>query len=165
MPCHTDPPSSTEYAQRNEVTEQLDSLNERATHGADLLREYILGNVAVQRIMPLLNMRLAEEFDKLEDISRTHWLKADSAYVKQVHELVTEYEEMNELVATIGKDTLSAADKAVIEARQKQHRSDDLRRLMKTFADSGDKDKLLAVINATPDKPLAVQLGFDPDDF
>lgn len=161
MPCRDGGVAPVSASERTRIAqEKFDSLNERASLGGDLLREYLLGNVAVQRILPLLNQKLEEEIKNLRD---THLVSAIE--FDRVCDLVGEYEELNTLVTSIGKDTLSAKDKVVIEQRQIQHRNEDLIRLMKTFADSGDRDRLRVVIDADPNKPLQAQLGFDPDEF
>jgi vacuolar-type H+-ATPase catalytic subunit A/Vma1 len=165
MPCHTDPPSTREYALADEVKEQLNELNAKATHGADILREYLLGNVAAEKILPLLNQNLKHEFEKLEAINSKNFVRADSPVVDQVRELIKRYEELNEMVTITGREAVSKQTIKRIEKEQYQHRADDLRRLRKVFVDLDDTAKLRKTLDATPAEPLHAQLGFDPDEF
>jgi pyruvate/oxaloacetate carboxyltransferase len=59
----------------------------------------------------------------------------------------------------------SAAFLKKIGIEQTKHRKEDLARLEKVFRASKDAEKLGKVMLADPTKPLAKQLGFDPDDY
>lgn len=165
MPCHVDPPSPTEEHQKSEVTKQLDEINGKASRGADLLREYLLGNVAAERMLPLLNMPLVDDFDKLEKLDRSHWLHVDENYLMTVHELVTRYNELNEMVTITGRESLNKKTLLELEKEQQLHRHEDLRRLRRVFAEADDTDRLRKTLDADYRAPLAAQLGFDPDEF
>jgi len=54
---------------------------------------------------------------------------------------------------------------ASIRRAQTKHRKVDLARLEIVFTEKKDADKLEAVWEADPKKPLEPQLGFDPDEF
>lgn len=81
--------------------------------------------------------------------------------------LVPEADRMREIILTLAdagadvpQDFLEQIDK-----RQIAHRKVDLKRLVRTFTKAKDAERLALVWAADPNKPLAPQLGFDPDDF
>ena len=167
MPCRSDymEPNAHEKAEAAELRKQMEEIGNKACHGADVLREYILGNVAAQKMLPLLNQKLEQELHRLAKLDAKPYVHVGEGFKEQIAQLVDEYEKLNELVTTVGKDSVEANILEAIEAEQIEHREQDLKRLMKTFGDSGDREKLAKVLGADNRKPLAVQLGFDPNDY
>lgn len=167
MPCRSDymEPTPNEKGAAAEIRSQFEELGDQATAGADLLREYLLGNVAAHRILDRVNLPLGAEFEKLEQLNAKNYVKVSDPFLKQVKILVNTYEEINALVGKTGKDSLDDETKAWLMNAQIDHRKADLARLMKTFAASGDTERLRKVIDADPMEPLAPQLGFDADEF
>lgn len=167
MGCRSDymEPTAEERGAAAEIRSQFEEIGDRATAGADILREYLLGNVAAQRILDKVNQPLASEFDHLCAVDDKNYVKVSKDFRTQVQLLVNTYEQINDLVKTTGKDSLDDETKAWLMNAQIDHRKEDLARLMKVFAGLGDTENLRKVIDADPMQPLAPQLGFDADDF
>ena len=159
-------PTEGERAEAAQLRKQLEDLGNRATVGADMLREYILGNYAAERVLHVMNMDLSAEYVRLRELDDKAYVKVDEKFRAQVNQLVDEYEWVMGVVLDkskgkpIDKDVL-----AKVKGDQEEHREADLSRLMKTFAASGDRKRMRAVLDAHAGMPLAAQLGFDPDDF
>lgn len=158
-------PNAHEKGAAAEIRAQFEEIGDRATAGADTLREYLLGNVAAQKILTVVNQPLDEEFGKLEQLNAKNYVKVSEEFLSQVRRLVAEYESINDIATHTGKDSLDDETKAWIMDAQIDHRKADLARLMKTFAASGDTERLRKVIDADPMQPLTAQLGFSPDEF
>jgi hypothetical protein len=167
MPCRSEymEPNANEKGAAAEIRSQFEEIGDRATASADTLREYLLGNVAAQKILTVVNQPLADEFERLEELNTKNYVKVSEPFLSQVERLVSEYVNVNEIVTHTGKDSLDDELKAEILEVQIEHRKADLARLMKTFAASGDTERLRKVIDADPMEPLTVQLGFSPDEF
>lgn len=167
MGCRSDymEPTAEERGAAAEIRSQFEEIGDRATHGADILREYLLGNVAAHRILDKVNQPLGDEYVRLREIDDKAYVKVDAKFRAQINQLVDDYERINDLVKTTGKDSLDDETKAWLMNAQIDHRKADLARLMKVFANLGDTENLRKVIDADPMQPLAPQLGFDADDF
>jgi hypothetical protein len=113
----------------------------------------------------VVNQPLLEEFTRLMDLNSKSYVKVAVPFTEQVAGLISKYDEVNEIATHHGKDSLDDETKAHIENEQRDHRETDLRRLMKTFADSGDRERLVKVLAADNTQPLVPQLGFSPDEF
>ena len=167
MGCRSDylEPTPQEKAGAAELRKQFEEIGDRATHGADILREYLLGNVAAQRILNVVNQPLLAEFEKLDQLNAKNYVKVSEPFLSQVRGLVRTYERVNKIATHTGKDSLDDETKAHLMDAQIEHRKADLARLMKVFAGLGDTENLRKVIDADPMQPLAPQLGFDADDY
>lgn len=167
MPCKSDymEPTADEKGAAAEIRKQFEEIGDKATAGADLLREYLLGNVAAHRILNKVNQPLVAEFDHLCEIDDKNYVKVSKDFRMQVQLLVNTYEQINELTGSTGKDSLDDETVAWLTNQQLDHRQADLARLMKTFGASGDTVRLRKVLDADPNLPLAPQLGFDADEF
>lgn len=167
MPCRSDymEPNEKEKAAAASTRKAFESLGNRATHGADVLREYLLGQGTTDSILKYVNLPLEDEYILLRKHDDASYVKVDAAFRAYVNVLVEDYIFYNDMVTITGRDNLSPEQHAEVEKAQIAHREQDLSRLMKTFAESGDRVRLRAVLDADNTLPLAPQLGFDPDDF
>lgn len=168
MPCSSEhmEPTPNEMAQTKDLREEIEALSNSATADIDILREYVLGNVAAERILGRVNKPYHEKYLELRDRNARLYVKVKAETLAQANMLVTEYETVDELVhAKAGGKPIGAEQMTKLEAEQIEHREQDLRRLMKTFAHSVDRERLKKVLEADNTKPLQAQLGFDPDEF
>jgi hypothetical protein len=82
----------------------------------------------------------------------------DYALRNHLYQLLAEFDEY-------ASESPAAWDKNKILARQIKHRREDITRLRIEFAKNDDGERLAKTLNVDYTKPLAPQLGFDPDDF
>lgn len=164
MPCRSDymEPTPGERLESKQVREELEGIGNRATKYSDLLREFLLGNADLDDVIGAVNHDLDGEY--LRAVS-----KLEGLYVAvpeetrcKVNELVQEYTDLNELVVT--KQELPDEELESLAVKQKAHREDDVRRLLRTFASADDRDLLRKTLLVDTDYPLKAQLGFDPDE-
>lgn len=168
MPCRSDymEPTGEERAQTKALREEFQALGDAACADADVLREYALGNVAAERILGRVNKDYGDKYNKLVLRNRDLYIKVSESVIGDVLVLVLDYHEADRLAhdkaagKPLADDELDNAEVVQIE-----HREADLRRLMKTFGETGDRERLRKVLDADNTKPLAPQLGFDPDEF
>lgn len=159
-------PTANEKAETKALREEYEALADEATADADVLREYVLGNVAAERILGRVNKDLSGKYVALRKRNEKLYVKVPDQIAAPCNQATGEYEIADQLAHAkaagrpIDDETLEEVERIQIE-----HREADLRRLMKTFADSGDRKNLRIVLEADSNLPLAVQLGFDPDDF
>jgi hypothetical protein len=158
-------PNANEKGAAAEIRTQFEELGDRATAGADVLREYLPGNVAAQKILTVVNQPLADEYKRLVEINSKNYVKVSDPFLEQVAELIAKYDGVNEIATHHGKDSLDDETVAWLTNEQLDHRQADLSRLMKTFGASGDTVRLRKVLDADPSQPLVPQLGFSPDEF
>lgn len=84
----------------------------------------------------------------------------------ELDRLTKENDRLRELVVGLAEGrTPSKKELDFIYRDQIKHRKEDLKRLEKTFRSRKDAKRLGLVMLADPNKPLADQLGFDPDSF
>lgn len=167
MPCRSDymEPNDKERAAAASTRKAFESLGNRATHGADVLREYLLGQGTVDSILKYVNLPLEDEYILLRKYDDASYVKVDAAFRAHLNVLVEDYIFYNDMVTVTGRDNLSSDQLDEVRQAQIKHREQDLSRLMKTFAEAGDRLRMRAVLHADSAFPLAPQLGFDPDDF
>lgn len=110
--------------------------------------------------------------------------KVVKPYIKKLDKLTHENDQLRELLLEHAADKLPENVRKSILAKQVNHRQEDLDRLKKTFEEYLEEafrvqgsvafstrdfqdtmTRLYAVTQADVNKPLASQLGFDPDDF
>lgn len=165
MPCNSDhmAPTQQEIKASNGVASQLKHLADELTHSCDVLREYILGNADHTQVMKHVNRQAGRAFEVLEKKSQGLYVRVDNGLLEHVESLVDEYTWLNAFATREAKVKPSDFDR--ISKDQYEHRKEDIARLIKTFANSGDIPRLRLVLDATANAPLAPQLGFDPDDF
>ena len=157
-------PTPGEIIATKRLREQFETVGNLATHGADVLREYMLNGIGAEPYQ-YVNMHLSIEFARLKTQNEKLYVQVPQSLIDQVTDLVDEYEEVNTLLISRGQSGLTKKQTRKLEAEQTAHREQDLRRLMKTFGETGDRVRLAAVLAADNTKPLAPQLGFDPDEF
>jgi len=171
MPCRYDPTEAEIEAAREKKfalqTKPMREALDRLTHENDVLREALLAlrpYTLVKTLSGIIKKVDDDQWSNIFDEERDQIVGAFEAYLEELG---------------IPSDVW---DK--IQEDQVEHRKEDLRRLEKTFNDkladlykSGRRwdgfkeerntlfDRLRKVEEADPDKPLAPQLGFDPDDF
>jgi hypothetical protein len=168
MPCRSDymEPSKPELEESAELRKQFEALGNEATADADMLREYVLGNLAAERILDRINKPHSEKYVSLRKLNDKLYVKVPAEITTKVNMLISAYETADALAHDKAKGKpVSDEVLADVEKVQIEHREADLRRLMRTFADSGDRVRLKKVLDADNSKPLAAQLGFDPDEF
>ena len=170
MPCRSDymEPTEREKNRGNKIVTDLNTLADELTYANDVLREYLLGETKVR---PLGHVNLTDRFSstlkRLKDQRGGLYAPAIPRSLpglfSHVKELLAEYQVLNAFVTRTR--VIHVTDMDTIRERQNEHREADLSRLMKTFAASGDRLRLRAVLDADSTKPLEPQLGFSPDDF
>lgn len=171
MPCRSDYMEPTEREKKAWAVwrEDAQSLADRLVYSTDVLREHILAGNS-DEVRPILSHvdksnYYRDEVKKLQDRYKKLYLapaKYDE-YNKRLPNLLGDYTAVDRIVVKgekLEKDVLAS-----IEKDQSVHREEDLRRLMKVFAESGDRQRLKKVLDADNTKPLEPQLGFSPDDF
>lgn len=165
MPCRSDymEPTHRELQEEKELRESVQFLGDKATYACDMLREYLLGNLTEKEIMLYVNLPLSPQLTELEERNSKLYSKVDKKLFTKVFTMLHEYEALNVLAQRLEPPTKKQL--AQIEKNQIQHREDDLSRLMKTFAEKGDRVRLRKVLDADNTKPLEPQLGFSPDAF
>ncbi len=164
MACRSDymEPTPTERMETNKVNSELKTLADELTHSCDVLREYLLGSNDVP-VFKHVNRNYSARVLNLVDKSGGLYVKANAGLLDHVTELNTNYIYVNALLVS-GVD-ITPEIVEVLNKQQIEHREADLKRLMKVFADNLDRVRLRKVLDADATKPLAPQLGFDPDEF
>lgn len=172
MPCRSDymEPSTQEQKAWTVWREDAQKVADALVYSSDVLREHILeGNfdTFTRTEIPHIGQseRYREEVKVLQARFKNLYMPPAlyDSYNNRLTLLLNDYIGLDVIVvsgAKVGKSIL-----ADITNDQIKHREDDLRRLMKTFADSGDRVRLKKVLDADNTKPLEPQLGFSPDDF
>ena len=165
MPCRSDymEPTYDETRESLALRKKFEDLGDRATHGADVLREYLLNGG--EEPYKYVSLHLGVELTKLKAQNSKLYVQVPQSLVDQISELVDMYEEVNTLLVTRGQSGHTKKQLKHLGSAQEEHREQDLRRLMKTFGEAGDRVRLAKVLAADNTKPLAPHLGFDPDEF
>lgn len=173
MPCSSShmEPSTRERLRGSKIIVGLNELADRLTHDNDVLREYILGEVTFEHkvILPLLN-RVRDYRKALTTLRDQKKGLYDLAVPKEapglfdhVTDLLMSYEFLNDLATR--QRVMTKEDHDYLVREQNLHREEDLKRLMKVFSKTSDRERLRIVLDADNTKPLEPQLGFSPDDF
>lgn len=152
MPCRVDPM----YVDFREKNSELLEVANKAEAMLDRAREDILAGLGPN----LTYLATMERFYNSSMMPRAgsgpyEGYPPDSA-------LIQRFEEMRE---EAWKYSEGEWDVEEVKAVQVKHRAEDIRRLRVTFAEAGDEAMLAKTINIDYTKPLADQLGFDPDDY
>lgn len=147
---------------RDEWKKEADSL----MLALDRAREAILSgagedDVAVRQVAAIAKSEQGK-WGALRDVAQRfrtttdeHRVGSDMKDVQEVHD---------RLVAEASSITSGAVNTSAIESQQVAHRKEDMKRLIKTFAESGNFELAAKVAQADPNKPLQPQIGFDPND-
>ena len=165
MPCRSDymEPTANERAESAAVRQLFEDIGNKACQFSDALREYLLDNVELEDVLGYLNHDLDGDYLRAVPHLKGLYVSVPGETTAKVNELVQEYTDLNEMVIT--KQKLTPAELESLAFTQQQHREADLVRLMKTFGETGDRKRLLAVLQADATRLLEPQLGFNPDDF
>lgn len=165
MPCRSDymEPTRAEREASAGIASQLKHLADELTHSCDALREYLLGNSSQSEVMRHVNRDATRAKNALGEKAKKLYVQVPAGLVQHVEEMVIEYNWLNAFATR--QEKMRPVDYETILADQIEHREQDLRRLLKTFAESVDRERLALVLSADKNKPLKPQLGFDPDDF
>lgn len=165
MPCRSEymEPTYQEREKERKLRKDFETLGNQATYGADVLREYLLGNLTEKDILMWVNRDFTSTYDDLCERNAKSYVKVPTETAAKVHVLIKEYQQLDGLATRMEAPTKKQLAK--IEKDQITHREEDLKRLMKTFADKGDRVRLRKVLDADNTKPLEPQLGFSPDAF
>lgn len=176
MPCRVDPPTNYERAQLSDAERTFEKVLDSMTHKADMVREIILSAGGQQKNLTadqalalgaLLEGRsglLAKFRDQVAAIDRL-WLSPASGSTYHLKDKVlNEYLQATN-VAERMVETGKKVGIAAIHKAQVKHRKEDIKRLIKHFADKKDFDMVAKLAQVDFEKPLEPQIGFDPDDF
>lgn len=165
MPCRSDymEPTAEERKATRELRESVEALGDKLTYSMDVIREYLLGNMELPATLAFINFDADGEYVRLREKNDKLYVKVPAETMAQVNKMVSQYEELNELATRMEPPSKKQLQK--IEKDQIEHRERDLRRLMKTLAAAGERELLKRVLDADNKKPLAPQLGFNPDDY
>ncbi len=164
MACRSDymEPTPTERMETSKVNSELKTLADELTHSCDVLREYLLGSNDVP-VFKHVNRNYSARLLNLVDRNSGLYVKANAGLLDHVSQLNSSYIYVNALLTSGVEMTPELI--AILEKQQTEHREADLKRLMRTFANNLDRVRLRKVLDADATKPLAPQLGFDPDEF
>jgi hypothetical protein len=163
MPCHVDPPTSTELKFADDVFKDSVALFDDLTHTNDVLREAVLHPETMTPQMMLKHGldTYKARFDDLSKRSRRSFVTPNQKYIQKAGNAYAEFLSLIEVL--VGSTKLTKKERARIEASQTEHRVEDLKRLAKVAIDNWDMDLLKKITSADKTKPLEPQLGFDPD--
>lgn len=162
MPC-----SMTEIeVDRTKENLELKRIGDGITHALDMLRESIIAkseypvfsSSVVKWSEALARISLLRDFERSGPTTGT---LTDEKLFVAVNKL---FEEYNSIVLHYGNGKC-ASIMSLLKKKQTEHRKEDLKRLALHFIETDNKEKVKAVLEADPKKPLKEQLGFDPDDY
>lgn len=151
---------------RTESNRQLKLVGDELTHALDQIREALLhGEVAdfshdSEGWSATIN-KCNEEIG-FETNGPTSGVRTDVKLFYSVVALYNEYS-MYKYMQQNGGPTVGELEG--IRHKQTQHRQEDLDRLMHTFVDLKETERLRKCMEADPSKPLEAQLGFNPHKF
>jgi hypothetical protein len=163
-PCHVDPPSRQERHLASVYFEDTVALFNDLTHRNDLLREAVLEpkSVSIKGLLKNATDDFKPRFDALRQKGvQAQYASPDHKYMGKAVDAYSEFQRLVRILT--GDEEATPEDLAAIDAAQRAHRVEDLKRLAKVAIDKWDMDLLKKVTSASADKPLEPQLGFDPD--
>lgn len=163
MPCTSSEPSVAEIQASEGIASQLAHLANELTYSSDMLREYLLGNLDHSQVMKHVNRDVDRAVNAMVDKAKRLYVRVKPELIEAVRDAVEDYKWLNAFVTREAK--MKPADFDKVKADQIEHRKDDIKRLIRTFAEAGDISNLRKVLDANPNGPLAPQLGFDPDAY
>lgn len=165
MPCRSDylEPTPGERAATTKLRKEVEALGDRLTAAMDVLREYLLGNEPVTATLTYVNIDAGREYVALREQNDKLYVKVAPETMAKVNGMCSEYHDLNTLVCRMEPPTKKELEQ--VRRAQVKHREEDLRRLMKTFGQTADRERLAKVLAADNTKPLEPQLGFSPDEF
>lgn len=167
MPCRSDymEPTHNERKQLSVWKETVKKAADELEYTLDLMREYLISGTNKDKILVRINEDWLDKTNRLDESRKEIYamIRPDFKYLTEFNKMVAEYIILNSFITKRRKMTPKAFVK--IQEAQTKHRQKDLDRLLVTFAEQRDFDRLRAVMEADPSKPLESQLGFDPDAF
>lgn len=145
---------------------ELKSIGDGLTHALDALRESIIAKSEYPHFSfsVVVWSKTLDRIRYVRDIERsgpTTGTLIDEKLFVAVNRLFLEY---NFIVSHYENDKC-ASIMSLLKKKQTEHRKEDLKRLALHFIETDNKEKVKAVLEADPKKPLKEQLGFDPDDY
>lgn len=179
MPCNSDymNPTAGEKKALSTFEKKLNGVSDAMVVGADAMREIVLNNkksifdnLFISSVMLTAANAYILQGDRIvNEIKNSYAYRCGSKECGALDVYArarAEYQEVLEVFVNFAEGKkVSVKSLNNIRKRQEEHRKEDIKRLIKVFADKGDFLTVTKLANADTTLPLEPQIGFNPDDF
>lgn len=163
MPCRVDDITPLEREIQNQIERELTELLDNIEYSLDVLREWLINDVGSLGF----HLNQAYEYQLTRIKKRVNpWAPPNPALLAQCEEHVREYNKVNGYaIDVLNGGSLEWHQLHSLIDEQIKHRQKDMVRLARHWLDEDDFEKASAAINCDATKPLAEQLGYDPNSY